>query len=202
MAGYFPIGIKYWGKTVDNNLFPDSLSLKAAQKRGTDQHSVYGNALFTDASKADYRVKPQSAALKAGFKNFPMYQFGVVSANLKAVANHVVIPALIFRSSTSKQSVYEVMGARMKSLNTLGERSATGMAAETGVIVLEVSPASNLYGNIFPNDVILSLQGKPIKDINDLLKTNENIKPGAEINMEVFRDQVSKKIRFKLKDRK
>ncbi len=197
-AGYFPIGIKYWGKEVDYNLFPDSLSLKAAQKRGTDQHSVYGNAGFTDASKADYRVRPASPALKTGFKNFPMDQFGVVSANLKAVANHVVIPLLI-KSTVNKQPVYEFMGAMIKNLNTLGERSATGMAAETGVLVLEVGPTSNLYGNVFPNDVILSLQGTAVKNMDDLLKANENIKSGTEINMEVFRDQGSKKIKFKLK---
>ncbi|MDB4925975.1 PDZ domain-containing protein [Mucilaginibacter sp.] len=200
MAGYFPIGIKYWGKTVDNNIFPDSLSLKKAQTRGTDQNSLYGDPGFINPSKADYRVKPESAALKVGFKNFPMDQFGVVSANLKAVAHHVAIPVLIFRSTVNNQSVYEVMGARVKNLNTLGERSATGMASETGVIVLELSSTSNLYGNIFPNDVILSLQGIQVKNINDLLKAKENIKPGAEISMEVFRDQISKKIRFILKD--
>lgn len=200
MADYFPIGIKYWGKEVDYNMFPDSVSLNHAEERGTDQQSVSGAPGFTDPSKADYRVKTGSAALKIGFKNFPMDQFGVVSADLKKIAHHVVIPALIYRSAVNNQPIHEFMGAKVKNLNTLGERSATGMASETGVIVLEVSSTSSLQGNIFPNDVILSLQGIPVKNTDDLFKAKEHIKSGAEINIEAFRNQSSIKLKFKLKD--
>lgn len=35
-----------------------------------DKHSVYGDPLFVDAERADYRVKPDSPALRLGFKNF------------------------------------------------------------------------------------------------------------------------------------
>ncbi|TSJ37249.1 PDZ domain-containing protein [Mucilaginibacter corticis] len=200
MTDYFPIGINYWGKEVDYNLFPDSVSLNHAKERGTDQHSVNGSPGFIDPSKADYRVRPESAVLKIGFKNFPMDQFGVVSANLKMIAHHVVIPALHYRSTDSNEPAHEFMGAKVKNLNTLGERSATGMATETGVIVLQVDSKSNLHGYVFPNDVIISFQGIPVANINDLLKAKDNIRSGAEINMEVFRNQISRKIKFKLKD--
>lgn len=40
------------------------------QALGYDKHSVYGDPLFVDAERADYRVKPDSPALSLGFKNF------------------------------------------------------------------------------------------------------------------------------------
>ncbi len=192
-AGYFPIGIKYWGTEVDHNLFPDSLSLKASQKRGTDQNSVYGNALFTDASKADYRVKDESAALKIGFQNFPMDQFGVVSADLKKVANHVVIP-LLMRSTVNKQPVYEFMGAMIKNLSTLGERSATGMASETGVLVLEVAEKSPLRPYIKANDVILKVNNKTISKLTDLAAGYK-----GSVAITIFRDQKEQNVKVEIK---
>jgi hypothetical protein len=45
-AGYLPIGIAAWGKEVDYNAFPDSVSLAEARSHGTDVHSVYGHFIF------------------------------------------------------------------------------------------------------------------------------------------------------------
>lgn len=43
-----------------------------------DHHSVYADPMFIDPSKGDFRVQPASPALKLGFKNFPMDQFGLL----------------------------------------------------------------------------------------------------------------------------
>jgi len=48
------------------------------QEKGFDRHSVFADPMFIDPAKGDYRVKPESPALRLGFKNFPMDQFGAI----------------------------------------------------------------------------------------------------------------------------
>jgi hypothetical protein len=45
---------------------------------GYDQHSIFADPLFVDAAKGDYRVKPESPALKLGFKNFDLSTVGLL----------------------------------------------------------------------------------------------------------------------------
>jgi len=42
-----------------------------------DEHSIVADPMFMDPANGDFRVKPESPALKLGFKNFPMDQFGL-----------------------------------------------------------------------------------------------------------------------------
>jgi hypothetical protein len=52
-------------------------SLAEWQALGFDQHSVFADPLFVDPAKGDYRVRPESPALKVGFENFDMTQAGL-----------------------------------------------------------------------------------------------------------------------------
>lgn len=192
-ANYFPIGIQYWGNDVDNNLFPDLAALSKSIENHTDQHSVYGDPLFVDAAKGNFDVKDNSPALNIGFKNFPMDRFGVVSPGLKALAHKVVIPYVTsVRSNT--QEIIDFLGAKVKSLNTLGERSATGMASETGVLVISVPKNSLLNGSVYPNDVLLDVDGKKIENIKDLADAAMSLQFRTQISMEIFRNQSAQKI--------
>jgi hypothetical protein len=47
------------------------------RKLGFDQHSVFADPLFIDPSKNDFRVRLESPALKLGFRNFEMGQWGL-----------------------------------------------------------------------------------------------------------------------------
>jgi len=47
------------------------------QALGFDQHSVFADPMFMDAEGGDYRVKPESPALKLGFVNFDARQAGL-----------------------------------------------------------------------------------------------------------------------------
>ena len=53
-------------------------SLKMWQKLGLDLHSVIADPMFIDPVNSDYRVKSDSPALKLGFKNFDMDNFGLL----------------------------------------------------------------------------------------------------------------------------
>ena len=52
-------------------------SLAEWQALGFDQNSVFADPLFVDPKNDDYRVRPESPALKLGFKNFDMDKFGL-----------------------------------------------------------------------------------------------------------------------------
>ncbi|SHF29808.1 PDZ domain-containing protein [Pedobacter caeni] len=196
---YFPIRVNDWGKEVDANLFPDQQALEAAQKTGTDAHSAYGDPVFVNAAVGDYRVKPGSPALKLGFKNFPMNEFGVKSPALKALVTPVKLPVLISEMKTEGQDSYDFLGAKVKNLNTLGERSATGMSTETGVLILEVPKKSILYGKLQPNDVILKFNDTMVKDMKDLKTVEMGLQLSQKGTVEVFRNQSMKKIEIPLK---
>jgi len=97
---YQPIGMPTtpWGSVVDDNFMqvngaPGIVPAVALQKQsGRDAHSVVGDAHFVDPAHGDYRVQRDSPALKLGFRNFSMDQFGVQKRELKAIARTPELP--------------------------------------------------------------------------------------------------------------
>jgi len=51
--------------------------LKGWQDLGFDVHSVFADPLFVDPDRNDFQVRPDSPALKVGFKNFEMGKWGL-----------------------------------------------------------------------------------------------------------------------------
>lgn len=45
---------------------------------GFDRHSVYADPMFVDPGKGDYRVQPESPALRLGFRNFDISRAGLL----------------------------------------------------------------------------------------------------------------------------
>jgi hypothetical protein len=200
-AGYLPVNITVWGKEIDYNVFPDSVSLKEAWSRGTDKHSVCGKLLFVDPAKGDFRLKDSAAALSAGFKNFAMDSFGVVSSKLKASAKKVQIPAIIILDKVSNDEIIDFIGAKIKNLNKAGERSATGMDDARGVLVLEVVSGSGASKFLQTNDVILSLNNKKTNNLRDLLEARMSV-IGTNAEIIVFRNQKEVKRLIEIGDKK
>jgi len=66
--------------------FKEVMSLAEWQAQGLDVYSVFADPLFIDPAKGDYRVRPNSPALKLGFKNFAMDNFGVLKPEFRAEA--------------------------------------------------------------------------------------------------------------------
>lgn len=90
----FPPGNGKWLEEIDNNCFYSDreefaarvrpregenrqLSLEEWRELGYDRNSVFADPLFVDSDNNDYRVKEDSPALKLGFKNFPMGEWGL-----------------------------------------------------------------------------------------------------------------------------
>jgi len=197
---YQPIRIDVWGKETDYNAFPDSASLKAAWKRGTDKHSVCGSQDFVNPQIGDFRVKEGSMALSVGFKNFAMDSFGVVSPRLKAIAKKVPLPTVIALEKANTDGIIDFLGAKVKNISTLGERSATGMDDIRGILVLEVAAKSIASKFLQPNDVILSCNSKETNKLHDLLEARLSV-IGSNTEVVIFRNQKKEKKQLELNDK-
>ncbi|RAJ82082.1 parallel beta helix pectate lyase-like protein [Chitinophaga dinghuensis] len=181
MTGYQPIGIHYWGKEIDHNYFPDLTSLNVAQIF-TDRNSSYGDPQFSNPGKGDYHVNSQ-AALRTGFRNFDQHQFGVTAARLKKIAQQPVFPELTI--ATTEQTIsWDWKNGTFKNIETLGERSATGMPDNEGVLVVKApQPAFGLKDG----DVILQVGNKKITQLNELKAVVDQINSNSKLT--VFRGQ-------------
>jgi len=85
-----------WGKDVDNNLFLcEAKSMARYAVNGCDKNSVFADPQFVDAKSGNFRVKEGSPALKMGFVNFPMDQFGVQKPSLKRIVKTPELPEVV-----------------------------------------------------------------------------------------------------------
>lgn len=200
---YYPIAVPHWGKEVNHNFFPDSLSLREAQKNKTDQNSLYGNPLFLNAGAGNYRLAENSPALATGFKNIAMQNIGVNNPHLRSMALKVKIPALMLRASVNnnKDNIpIKWLDVLMRNVNGMGDRSAYGLASEHGVIIISVKEAPGIVkSGLIRGDVIVDAVGKQIKDIYELMNQYQLANWTGKMTITVMRNQQLKSIVLKLK---
>ncbi|MBO9730004.1 MAG: PDZ domain-containing protein [Chitinophaga sp.] len=180
---YKPIAIEFWGDEIDHNFFPEQNAIKPP----TDGHSLAGDPMFISPATGDYRVQRTSPALKTGFRNFPMDQFGVTTAALKAKAKKAPLPVLAKEVLNEEPSFSGWQGALMKNIETLGERSATGLPDNKGAFVVAVPESGHKYP-IKAGDVILQLGDKKINTKEDLTKADE-LYGDKKVPLVIFRNQ-------------
>ncbi|MCX6904495.1 MAG: PDZ domain-containing protein [Verrucomicrobia bacterium] len=198
---YAPIGVpKPWGKEIDHNLLhrPGATASEPAttlqEQSGRDEHSMVADAMFVDAAKGDYRVKEGSPALKLGFQNFPMDNFGVTRPALKAIARTPELPDPNQKPAEPRSRrdsrVVEWQGAKLKNVVGLGEVSAAGLPGEVGVRVTLAPPESKAAkAGLRENDVILKCNGKVANTLADFLRVYRAAPAGQAVKLEVFRNQ-------------
>ncbi len=197
---YYPIAVPYWGKEIDYNFFPDSAALNDARKNNTDKNSGYGNSGFLNASSGNYRVRKSSPALATGFKNIDPNSFGVVNPALKERALKVVIPPLILPLTQfdKKSPPIEWLDAVLRNVNGAEDKSAYGLSSVAGVIVVLINQKIQQSG-LQIKDVIVEVEGKPIKDIVELMNQYQSVNWTGRMNITVLRNQKEIAISLKLK---
>ena len=173
-AGGMPKG--QWGLEVDFNFFASNESAgNRFAANGCDVHSIGGDPLFLGPSKGDFRVRDGSPALKIGFKNFPMDQFGVKKPSLKARARTPEIPPPVSETKgapapqASAPSMAYWLGACLHAL--AGEEfSAFGVGKDEGGVQLKEVPAGSAAARagLEANDLIQSLNHCKVSLVADL----------------------------------
>jgi hypothetical protein len=184
-------GYEITGAIIDNNIFTDSLSYNTARKCGTDSNSIVSKPKFVDPASGDFRISANSTEIfRTGFQNFDMNSFGVVSSRLKAIAEkpQITVPVFAIDKVGAEPITWESI--QIKNLETLGERSATGMDSERGVYVVAVSAYGNeLRDYLKSNDVILGFAGKPVNSLDDLRNVLAETDLKKPQQMTIYRDQ-------------
>jgi hypothetical protein len=208
---YRPIRVnKPWGKEIDFNLLYEpghTNAIPAAdlqRQSGSDTHSIEADALFVNPAAGDYRVKSNSPALALGFRNFPMDQFGVNSPRLKAIVRTPVMPtgpvALISKKSARKTARTIWRGATIRSLEG-EEYSSIGVARNApGVFLAEVPDDSEAKkGGLQVGDFILSVNDKPVGNVDEFLNAINAVPPTQPIQLEFVHQQIIRNLRVPAK---
>lgn len=190
-----------WGKELDSNFFAATATEKNKfAKNGCDANSAFGDPLFVDPSKGDFRVKEESPALRSGFVNFPMNAFGVTKPSLKAIAKTPVIPAISIKISQGESSALSrsVLWAGAKLHEPVGdELSAFGTAfADGGVSIVQLDERSviKLVG-LKTGDLIQQINASKIKNRTDLQAYLEASQKLASHTFAIVRNQLKMEIK-------
>ena len=183
-----------WWKTIfwSTTRSTDSASYRAALRNGTDRHSIVRTIRFKNPSQGDFRVDSLAEITPyCGFRNFEMDNFGVLSPRLRRQAQQppMPVPAILERANAE---IWEWSGLRLKTLDTLGERSATGMDSERGVYIVSMQAMGNPLRDLLrPNDVILKIDDKDILTLEDWKKAVEATDWSRSHKLVIFREQRS-----------
>lgn len=191
MTAHQDIRLEGWGKEVDYNFFPNQESLKKAQQKGVDKNSLYGDPLFLDPEHGDFRVLDNSPALKLGFRNFPMDNFGVQKPKLKRLAKSPKIPALmILNQNNSSTNTVDLLGATFKNIETMGERSAAGLKEISGVLIMNIEEGG-LAANcgLQEGDVIIYCEKEKVKNTMDLMSAYQSYNWKGSLDIRIVRNQ-------------
>ncbi len=180
-----------WGETVDENLFTSRDADRTAfADKGCDAHSLSGDAGFIDPARGDFRVQAGSPALRVGFLNFPMNEFGVRPPALRALAGAPIIPALRSVAEIDAPPVYRWLGATVRSLQP-GEFSAFGVPEDAGGVLLTDAPAGTraAEAGLHAGDFIQGLAGEAVKSPADLGRKLMRRPAGQPVALRLRRDQ-------------
>jgi hypothetical protein len=162
-----------WGKEIDRNLFTTTEADRVKfATNGCDSNSLVGDPMFVDPAKGDYHVKEGSPALKLGFKNFPMDQFGVSSPRLKSLVRTPDFPKIEKPqvAAPSAKKLQDWQGAGIRELDEM-EFSALQIPAGDKGVVVETCPAdSPAYKmGLRPGDFIQGVVGKTVRSCVEFL---------------------------------
>jgi hypothetical protein len=199
---YRPIRVSPpWGSECDDNVrhVPGAAvagpALVLQKQSGRDGHSIEADALFVSAAAGDYRVREGSPALRVGFRNFPMNEFGVQWPKLKAIARTPELPRPDSAQPATLKSGRDPapstwLGATIRNVIGMGEVSAAGLPGETGILVLDVPSSSRAAAaGLRKGDVVLRLDGKPAGTLRDLQRLSAESPAFGTVGITISRGQ-------------
>ena len=89
-----------------------------------------------------------------------------------------------------KQKEIEWLGARIKNIESMAERSASGLSEESGVLILEITSGGLAeQAGLEKGDVILSCENTAVKTMQDLLQSHQGNNWKGRLELRIFRNQ-------------
>lgn len=200
MQPYYPIALNGWGEQLDYNFFASQMALDNVRKNQTDAHSITGTFDFTDAAQGDYTIVPGSKVFEIGFENIPMDHFGVYSQKLKALAKTPEFPLVQIIDANNENKTYSWLGATVRTINGLGDRSAFGLPDEKGIVIIDIEKGSLADKAGFnKNDVIRAMAGKDISTIEEVFALTEENRWKGKVFATIIRNQTEEIVQIKFK---
>jgi membrane-associated protease RseP (regulator of RpoE activity) len=197
------------GDRIDHNLVhqpnAEPTSAQGLQEFGGDRHSLVADAMFVDLAAGDYRVKEHSPALKLGFRNFAMDRFGVRKPELKRIAKRPPLPGSIEAAAIrsggwdreyATPTTATWLGATLRDLTNINEKSAVGLGEEGGVLVAEIASRSRATElGLKENDVILGINGAKVDNLKAFSDQYQAAALKEMMTLRVWRNQAALELR-------
>jgi hypothetical protein len=184
-TAYAPILMDHWGARVDSNIFLSSAALEKARALALDQHSRYGGKEMAD------RVRQYCQSRV----------YGVRQPKLRRIAATPRIDPLIIQTGEVRSAEAEWLGARLKNIETPGERSAAGLPDDHGAMIINVPAHSQAALNgLHKGDVLIKLGDHPVNTVQELLLYCQTVKWMGQIPATVIRDQQPLQLKIRFKD--
>jgi serine protease Do len=92
------------------------------------------------------------------------------------------------------------LGVKISDVSSEPEKAQTfpGFKGTDGVLVEETVKGTPATGKLEPGDIITALNGKPVKNVQELRNTIAATRPGAELAFTVYRDEKSQDVKIKI----
>ena len=190
MRPYAPVMMRAWGDEIDWNFFVGDYPGGMARKAGTDRHSAWGEVNFAYPENGNFGLLPGNGAFEVGIENIPMDDFGVRPPALKRMARKPEFSRPVIFKIDENQKTYPWLGATIKSVSGLGDRSAFGLPDEQGAIVMDVaedSPA--MKAGLIQGDVIRTLDGLRVESAENLLSLTAEMPTTRTVHVGIIRYQ-------------
>lgn len=196
---YAPIGMEHWGQRIDSNFFLLASALDAARQLGLEAHGASIKPPFTDPQSGNYTLQQASPAFTEGFSHMEN-NFGVTAPRLKSQALPAPRPVLLAAGAVQAGEKKQWLGATIKNIESLGERSAAGLPDQNGVLVLAVEPGSMLdKSGLKKGDVVTRLGEGNTHTVTDLLQIYQQVRWRGTIEATIVRNQAAQSIQLTLK---
>lgn len=188
---YQPIQLGAKGVKWDNNIHLSGRGLQEAHEFEVDPNGVVADLKFASVKDLDFSFPTNDTVEQAGFTPFDLKGFGVQKPSLKKMARTPSPPTLAAKA-TDENTRWKLMGATIKNVTTLGEVSATGLpdSDRSGAYFLNANKGSAAAkAGIRSNDVIRSIHGKKIINVQDFLVTWAREGAGKRVKAVIWRGQ-------------
>jgi S1-C subfamily serine protease len=134
-----------------------------------------------------------------GFKNFPMDNFGVISPKLKKLAKTPDVPEIVASNYSLSGKILDWQDCKIKNIESLGEQSAAGLSAISGVLIVNIKTSSKLAKEgVKTGDVIIECNQKEVKNMNQLLQIISQDED-SKVELVLIQNQKKKSILVDLK---